>query len=442
MVKKLVPYFLILFCVLPALLPLYSNSVLGSADNLAHLFRIVNLDYALQQGYLWPRWAALEGHGFGAPIFNFNYIFPYYLTVGLWHATASLIHGSQLYMMLVLVVSAFSMYSFITEFFGIASAVVSAIVYVYFPYHLMTVYLYGSYGEALAFALVPLVLKFLYRFLYNHSFSSFLLATCSLVLLILSHNLSAIMAIALMVTMTPLCWHCNKEKMRTMMSTIGVVLTASLITAWFWLPALLESNYTKLGILFEKETALRDYFFHVIEPVIENSWKLLQLEAPSYYSYAIGIPSIILVVFAVLLLMKQGISIFRNARKSKFISLWIVGLYFISWCVLSFLMTKSVSEPLWSLLPARLNFFSYPYRFFFITTFSIAGITAYVLHIVWNHVDKRGAFTLSAIVTSLFVWQGYMYTHPAIDRFFLPMNTLSPPKQYDMPPTPLKTWDT
>jgi len=416
MFKRVLTYGIIFGFLLPILIPLYSNSLLGSADNLAHLFRAVNLDYALSQGYIWPRWAALEGHGFGAPIFIINYVLPYYIVVGLWHLLGSLLHASQIYMMLVLFLSACTMFLFTAEFFGITASVIAAIAYVYFPYHLMTVYLYGGYGEALAYVLLPLVFMFFYKLTRRPSVWYFTATTLSLGLLILSHNLSALMAVVLMMTFVPVLWSRDQRKGRTILLFLGTVLSSALITAWFWLPAVFEQQYTKLGILFEKETALRGYFFQLISPVIENSFKLLQLQAPDYYGYAIGIPSILLFALGICYLTLTRIGLFnKSVHKSSLPTR--LGYYFIFWCSLSFIMTRSISEPLWNILPSKFNFFSYPYRFFFITTFAGAGITAYVVDMLWKTLPKKRALVMSVAITALFIWQGYMYARPAIDTF-------------------------
>jgi len=416
MFKRLFPIIVIVLCLLPILIPLYSNSLLGSADNLAHLFRVVNLDYAISQGYLWPRWAGLEGHGFGAPIFLINYVLPYYILVGLWHLTDSLLHASQIYMMLVLFLSACTMFLFTAEFFGVAASVIAAIAYVYFPYHLMTVYLYGGYGEALAYVLLPLVFVYFYRLIRKRSLLYFIATSLSLGLLILSHNLSALMAVVLMMTFVPVLWRRDQRKLPTILLSLGTVLTSTLITAWFWLPAVFEQRYTKLGILFEKETALRGYFFQLISPVLENSFKLLQFQAPDYYTYAIGIPSILLFALGIFYLTFTRIGVINKVVNKVFLSRRL-GFYFIFWCSLSFVMTRSISEPLWNIFPSKFNFFSYPYRFFFITAFATSGITAYVVDILWKTLPKKRALVMSVAITTVFIWQGYMYSHPAIDTF-------------------------
>lgn len=51
------------------------------------------------------------------------------------------------------------------EFFGARAGLVAAVVYVYLPYHLATVYVRGAFGEAWAFVLYPLILLCLEKYL-------------------------------------------------------------------------------------------------------------------------------------------------------------------------------------------------------------------------------------------------------------------------------------
>lgn len=407
-----VPYGVIFLLLLPVLLPLYAKPILGSADNLAHLFRVVNLDYALSQGYVWPRWAALEAHGYGAPIFNFNYVLPYYFVRLLWQLTDSLLHGSQLFMIATLLGSAFGMYVLVASLFTPAAALLAAIVYIYIPYHLMTVYLYGGYGEALAFVWLPLFAYVYVKFLKNPAKRIYGVFTVVIfALLILTHNLSALMAIPFIyglvgiVSSTVPFW-------RRIQNTFVTAIASILLTTWFWLPSIAEQQLTKLSILFEKETALRGYFFQIIAPIIENSFAALRLTSPSYYSYAIGIPTIIIVSLACLLLARSiGSKVVGKSEQMR------VGLYYVCWFIITLCMTRAWSEPLWKLLPAQINFLSYPYRFFFLNSFATAVLAGFVMTRIHALYPIKVFRVFGLGLMAFVIWQGVIYAYPNIDRF-------------------------
>ena len=411
MFKRFAPYILLLLLLYPIVQPMYSKTILGSADNLAHLFRVVNLDAALREGYLWPRWAGLAGHGYGAPIFNFNYMLPYYFVIAIWRVCGSLIHASQWYMIATILGSSLAMYASIASIFSVPAALVAAVAYAYIPYHLMTIYLYGGYGEALAFVWVPLLFTFFFKLItHPRNLVHYIWSIFFLSLLILSHNLSALMALPLIGTLVFVVP--NSRMIEGIKRLLIVCASSALLTCWFWLPSLMEERFTKLSVLFEKETGLRGYFFQMIAPVWENSLRALQFTAPGYYSYAIGVPTILVVIIGIIFLLRpkkpQRIDAVQNQR---------FGVYFLIWCVASFVMTRQVSEPIWHLLPAQMNFLSYPYRFFFISTFATAGLTGYLVHEIYKFKIQKIETIVTLCIVGLFMWQGIVYAHPNIDTF-------------------------
>ena len=406
------PYAIVTILLLPIVLPLYAKTILGSADNLAHLFRVVNLDAALSQGYIWPRWASLEAHGYGAPIFNFNYMLPYFIIRFFWQLTGSLLHGSQLFMMATLLGSAFGMYVFVASLFSVSAAILAAVVYAYMPYHLMTVYLYGGYGEALAFVWLPLFAYFYVQFIKAPSKRwNGVLAVVMLALLILTHNLSALMAIPFIYSLVFVVSSDVPVSVR-IRNTVISAASSILLTTWFWLPSIAEQQYTKLSVLFEKETALRRYFFQMIAPIVENSFSALRLIPPSYYSYAIGIPTILIFCFTTLFLFQQIMS-GKGWKEEK----TRIGIFYLTWFIVTLGMTRAWSEPLWKLLPAQMNFLSYPYRFFFLNAFATAILAGFVLTRLRAMYPQNITNLFSVGLIAFTVWQGVIYAHPAIDRF-------------------------
>src|SRR3990167_9703376 len=62
-----------------AVFPLFNSFHRGTADGLAHKFRLVSFMKSLGEGNIRPRWLADQALGFGSPIFLFNYLLPYYV---------------------------------------------------------------------------------------------------------------------------------------------------------------------------------------------------------------------------------------------------------------------------------------------------------------------------------------------------------------------------
>src|SRR3990172_4862649 len=156
--KKIIPFTTLCILLIIIVRPLFTPTILGSADGLAHKFRVVSFAYSLTQGNFRPRWLADEAMGYGSAIFLFNYLLPYYaisllILIGIGIKTAT-----QIYLAFTVVSSGIAMYLLVQTLWGKRASVVASIAYAAAPYHLLSVYIYEGWGEATAFIFPPLIL--------------------------------------------------------------------------------------------------------------------------------------------------------------------------------------------------------------------------------------------------------------------------------------------
>jgi len=79
MKKRLSTILLILLILVPVTFQIFRPYVLGTADGLAHKFRLVSFMNSIREGNIRPRWLSDQALGYGSPIFLFNYLLPYYV---------------------------------------------------------------------------------------------------------------------------------------------------------------------------------------------------------------------------------------------------------------------------------------------------------------------------------------------------------------------------
>jgi hypothetical protein len=161
--RRLKPYVLLTILALPALWPSAGASIPRTNDNLAHLYRTIELDQLVRAGVLFPRWAPHLVFGFGYPIFNY---FPYeahYLVEALHLLGLSFLTAYNLAGALTLLASSVFAFQLGREHFGVTAGLVAGAAYLYSPYLLYDTYVRGSLPESLALALLPLALLYLRR---------------------------------------------------------------------------------------------------------------------------------------------------------------------------------------------------------------------------------------------------------------------------------------
>ena len=149
---------LLVLCSLPAVFLLLRPGMANQIDLVLHLARFSEFNRAIEDGQLPPLWAPNFDAGYGNPTFIF------YSPLFFFSAQIPRLLGFsylaciKMLVILSMVLSGISMYIFTREFWGKAGAFLSAIAYVYAPYHLMDVYARGAFTENIAFVWFPLIL--------------------------------------------------------------------------------------------------------------------------------------------------------------------------------------------------------------------------------------------------------------------------------------------
>ncbi len=284
-IKKHRYFILALVSPLFAIIPLLSQYFPDSMQGLAPLFRLFELDICIKDGTIFPRWFPDIYGGLGGPFFNFYAPLSYYIAEIFRLAGFEYTDSLKSTYALSLVLSSIFMYLFAREFVGKASAFISSILYVYAPFHLATIYLRGGFAESFAFVFYPLILSSLHRLARERSYKSFLLTAISYAGLILTHNIMAMLFSAFLLAYTGFF---IVEKKFPAKPVLTALLTGLLLTAFFWVPAMVEKEYVNIDILY---TATWEYDYHnnllnpgfflptytrVFSKVIDNPFIVLQ----------------------------------------------------------------------------------------------------------------------------------------------------------------------
>lgn len=235
----------VLLLALVAVHPLLHSSLPWSADGQLHFWRLVELDHCLRNGYLYPRWMPDLAYGYGFPLLNYYAPLSVYLAEG-FHLlglgfTAALLAALSA----GLALGALGAYLWAREAFGEAGGLIAAVAYTYAPYTLYDAIWRGNLAETLALGLLPWVFWRLRRLALDGSGRNLALAALAFAALVLSHNITALIASPLLAGYALLLWLTTGRSRKALGLLAGALALGLALSAFFWLPALLEREFVQ-----------------------------------------------------------------------------------------------------------------------------------------------------------------------------------------------------
>ncbi len=244
---------------LAAAQPLLSGRLPWAADTLIHLYRLVELDHLLRQGYVFSRWAPDLAYGFGFPLFNFYAPLSYY-AAEIFRLIGMDFSPALLATFVAFIVGAgLGMYFWTAEIFGRRAGLVAAAAYVTAPYLLYNVYHRGALAEVLAMALMPVILWAITRLARNGASRFFVFTTLLYAALSLGHNITWLVFTPVVVLYVALqATRSTKYILRAALS----LLFGLGVSAFFWVPAILELNSIQIIQVFLPQVF--DYHFNFV----------------------------------------------------------------------------------------------------------------------------------------------------------------------------------
>jgi hypothetical protein len=234
---------LLLFSV-PALQPLLTDAMTCGYDNTFHLWRSVQIEALWQQGVLYSRWAPAMAHGLGFPLYLFTSPFPPSLVALLHQSGLTWAVAMNIVFALGILLGGLGMLALARELFGRGAGWVAAIAYVYAPFQAYDVFNRGSLWEAFAWAWPPLVLWGLRRWVRLKDRRAFLVGLVAFAAMILSHHLFAFLFAPLLgLWVVWLSVQMREPRAWGRGALLGLLGLG--ITAFFWLPPMVERAYVQ-----------------------------------------------------------------------------------------------------------------------------------------------------------------------------------------------------
>ena len=386
---------LIMFSIF-SVLPFFHNGFFPMHDD-TQVARVYEMGQALSGGAFPVRWVKDLGYGYGYPIFNFYSPLPYYIGGGLTLFGLDALLATKITFVIGILASVVAMYFLAERFFGKKIAVLAGLLYVYFPYHAVNIYVRGALGELFAYAFLPLVFLGLLSIHYTkpnkNSFQStalsILLSSISIALVVLSHNLSAFMLFLFIAIFIVASIIFSQEKLQRFIAYCIILVFAFLFSAFYSVPAVLESNFTNVNSQVGGGAAYYDHFI-CLPQLWDSQWGFGGsikgcIDGLSFRLGKFNIVLLVISLFASFLFV-------RKAKERKFIFLISLGLF-----LASIFMSLEESRFVWERLP-YIDFLQYPWRFLNFAGLFMVIYFAYAFSLVEKTITVRSAMLYSVLL--------------------------------------------
>lgn len=361
-------FLLLLAITIPAGWFLFGPGYYNMHDDL-QVMRIFEMEKCLADGQIPCRWAPDMAYGYGQAMFNFYSAFPYYLGALIRIITPLSIIGSVKFtFFLSLLVSAIGIYLLAKEFWGKLGGFLSAVLYVYAPYHALDIYVRGALAESWAIATLPLLWFSFYKLIKKPDFLKAAFASVVFAVLLTTHNISTLIYAPFTILWVAF-WLFKEKGSKNLIYLLISGLLGIGLASFFILPALYEQRFVQIENLTKDYSDYHAHFVNLNQLFVDRSWG----DGPSIWgdnddiSFQIGWPHWWIAILVGLL------SIYFVFRKKKILkpALILCSLVFFT---LSAFLTHWRSLPLWEKVPL-LPFVQFPWRFLGLAIFflSFAG---------------------------------------------------------------------
>ncbi len=355
----------------------------GGGDSPFLLQRLQQLETAVLEGHFPVRWMPDANYGYGYPFFNYYAPLSIYITLIFRLIGFSYVSSIQLSQLAGFLTAAWGMFHLARRWFKNEWAgLLAAAAYTFAPFHMVNVYTRGdSLAEFWAMAFYPLVILAAEgvasgEWRVTSRWQRVAMLALAYAGLILSHNISALIFSPFLLLYILLLWarhsqftiHNSRFTIHNSSFIIhysAALLLAFALSAWFFVPAILEKSLAQLGPVTEGYFHFSNHFRS--GDLVQRSF-LFDYNPDGGAAFAMGL---VQTVTAVLGLIALYINRRREARINADNTLSPLHLFIpLSLLIATFMITPP-SQWLWEHLPL-LPFTQFPWRFLSVQAFAAA----------------------------------------------------------------------
>ncbi len=379
MLKKLIISVLLMMVFVASSWSLFRSDFFLVHD-FSHGARIVEMHKALADGHFPVRWSSDLGYGYGMPLFEFYAPLPYYVGAFFYSIGFSLVGSIKLLFLISTFVVLVGSYKLGKSLFGRLGGLLVAAAITLAPYRAVNLFVRGAISELWGIMVLPFILYGIIKIVKDEKDGTskkkrgWLVLLISLLVLLLSHNLTSLIFIPLSILFggVYLVLETLKQKdkqkdlrqffVKKFITLLVIYLLAVLMSSFYLIPAIMEKGFTRLELAIVGNYFDYNLHFLYIRQFFEVNWKYGGSSWGPYddISFYLGTGQLLAFGLSLLLFVK---SFSKNVLSSLGQKIKGNGLYLTTLVllVISVFMTLGKSKIIWDNI-SILSFIQFPWR--------------------------------------------------------------------------------
>ncbi len=388
--------------------PLFRGVLVNGTDSSAYPPRLT--EYARAIGaQLPPIWAPDLSSGHGQPLFEFSPPLVYAAALPFFECGMGLADALQFGLIVLFAIGAIAVYLIGRKLsFSQLASVGGAAAWLFAPYQALDLYVTGRMAESAGLAVAPLALLGLITVMKSPTLLNLVLGSAAIALVPLAHNVVALLMFPIFALIVVVHSIVSDRPLRTAAAGAAAIAGGLGLSAFFWLPAILEKNFVKSELLL---SGYFDWRIHIIAPwqLLWGYWNFGYSVAGTNdtISFSLGLPHVALAIAGVII----GVRALSRERR-------LDAIVFAGAAMVGALMATEWSAPIWARLPT-LQYLQFPWRTLLLPALFMPLLALYV----FERVGTKPAIALIALLVILNLHHTEPNGYQAFDEeYFAPSN--------------------
>ena len=412
--KRLLIVIFLFIITLPTFAFLLNNQYFPMHDD-QHIARLYELHQGIQEGEIYPRWVNDFGFGFGYPLFNFYPPLIYYVAELFILMGFSYVMALKAMLIIGLLLGTLGMFLLARRRTQNVVGLVCAALFTFFSYRAAVIYVRGAFAEFFATSLLPFVFLTLINIFEKPTIRNSVIFGGFLALLILSHPLIAFPTfLYLAIFFITFLYFSGNKLLFFVRSLLGAIFGLAL-SAFFWLPSMLERKFTLTDNILLKELA--NYSIHFVYPqqLWHSPWGFggsgegfadgMSFQLGKTYIGLAAISFLLLVIYW----LKNNVK--KTDKKLSPVKLYVIYTVLL---IFSIFMMTPASYLIWERI-SFLHYLQFPWRFLsFVNVFMalVIGYISYFLIKIAPPSSRKANIVVAMIIIVVVIGIQHKYFRP------------------------------